>query len=222
MTIINEHIKIDEKRQQRRGFPEVIYCESKSVDQLLDIFDHFYKEDLPVMGTRCNDTKAKVLTKKYDDLQYNDISGTIMRATIDSQLIGEIAICTAGSSDIKVAVEAADVATFFGAKVNRYYDIGIAGINRLFDNIEDIRKANAIIAIAGMDGALPGVIGGLVDVPVIAVPTSVGYGASFKGVSALLTMLNSCAEGVTVVNIDNGFGAAYSACQINRMVEYGR
>ena len=131
---------------------------------------------------------------------------------------GEIAICTAGTSDIGVAEEAFVTAEFFGSNVKKYYDVGIAGIHRLLDKIEEIKKANIIIAIAGMEGALPSVIAGLVDIPVIAVPASVGYGTSFKGISALRTMLNSCAEGITVVNIDNGFGAGYSANQINRKI----
>lgn len=133
--------------------------------------------------------------------------------------IGEIAVCTGGTGDIPVAEEAAVTAEFYGSSVKKYYDIGVAGIHRLFDKIDEIKRANVIIAVAGMEGALGGVIAGLVEVPVIAVPTSVGYGASFNGLSALLTMLNSCAEGMTVVNIDNGFNAGYSAAQINKLIE---
>ena len=133
--------------------------------------------------------------------------------------IGEIAVCTGGTGDIPVAEEAAVTAEFYGGNVKKYYDIGVAGIHRLFDKIDEIKRANVIIAVAGMEGALGGVIAGLVEIPVIAVPTSVGYGASFNGLSALLTMLNSCAEGMTVVNIDNGFNAGYSAAQINKLIE---
>lgn len=135
-----------------------------------------------------------------------------------TEKIGEVAVCTAGTGDIPVAEEASETAMFYGSNVKKYYDIGVAGIHRLFDKIDEIRKANVIIAVAGMEGALGGIITGLADSPVIAVPTSVGYGTSLKGVSALLTMLNSCAEGMTVVNIDNGFNAGYSASQINRKI----
>ena len=137
----------------------------------------------------------------------------------EKELVGNIAIVTAGTADIKVAEEAAQTAEFLGAKVNRIFDVGVSGIHRLLDKEDEIREANVVIAIAGMEGALASVIAGLVKNPVIAVPTSVGYGASFEGLSALLTMINSCANGVTVVNIDNGYGAAYSAVQINRLAE---
>ena len=133
-----------------------------------------------------------------------------------------MAVCTGGTGDIPVAEEAAETARFFGSNVKKYYDVGVAGIHRLFDKLEDIKKANVIIAVAGMEGALGGIITGMVDVPVIAVPTSVGYGSSMKGLSALLTMLNSCAEGMTVVNIDNGFNAGYSASQINKLIAKGK
>lgn len=133
--------------------------------------------------------------------------------------IGEVAICTGGAGDIPVALEAALCAEFYGSNVKKYYDIGVAGIHRLFDKIDEIKKANVVVAVAGMEGALASIIAGLVDIPVIAVPTSVGYGASFGGLSALLTMLNSCAEGISVVNIDNGYNAGYSANQINRLIE---
>ena len=130
---------------------------------------------------------------------------------------GNICICAAGTADIPVAEEAAETSEFFGCKVNRIYDVGVSGIHRLLSKVDEIREANCVVAVAGMEGALPSVIGGLVSNPVIAVPTSVGYGANFQGLSALLTMLNSCANGITVVNIDNGYGAGYSAAQINRL-----
>ena len=158
------------------------------------------------------------MQKEFKEIKYNQEARTITLINNPIEKIGEVAICTGGTGDIPVAEEAAETAIFYGSNVSKYYDIGVAGIHRLFDKIDNIRKANVIIAAAGMEGALGGIITGLVDIPVIAVPTSVGYGTSLKGVSALLTMLNSCAEGMTVVNIDNGFNAGYSASQINRKI----
>lgn len=153
------------------------------------------------------------------EASYNKTSRIISLIYDQSEKIGNIAICTGGTADLRVAEEARITAEFFGAKVSKYYDVGVSGLHRLTSKIDEISKANVIIAIAGMEGALPTVIGGLVNKPIIAVPTSVGYGASFNGLSALLTMLNTCAEGVNVVNIDNGYSAAYNACQINRLIE---
>ena len=211
--------KLDIERQKRKGYSEAVYCECKTADELLKIFKTFNDNGQNVLGTHASKEQAEILKKEFPDVKYNEKSKCIFLITKPVERVGEIAICTGGTGDIPVAEEAAMTAEFYGSNVKRYYDVGIAGIHRLIDNIEDIKKANVVIAVAGMEGALGGVITGLVDIPVIAVPTSVGYGTSLKGLSALLTMLNSCAEGMTVVNIDNGFGAGYSANLINRKIE---
>ena len=212
--------KLDIDRVKRRGYSEAVFCECKTEEQLTKIFETFYEAGSNVLGTRANKTQAKVLQEKFGDkIKYDETSKVVTLIQNEIKKIGEIAICTGGTGDIPIAEEAALTAEFYGSNVKRYYDIGIAGIHRLFDKIEDIKKANAIVAVAGMEGALGGVLAGMVDIPVIAVPTSVGYGASFQGFSALLTMLNSCAEGMTVVNIDNGYNGGYSASQINRLIE---
>ncbi|NLB68613.1 MAG: nickel pincer cofactor biosynthesis protein LarB [Lentisphaerae bacterium] len=209
--------KLDYHREIRRGFGEVVFCSGKTDSQLIDIFKAFAQSGKRVMGTRCSPEKADALSDAGVRVKYDACSRIVFSCSRETaELAGNVAVCTGGTADIPVAEEAAQTAEFYGAKVERYYDIGVAGIHRLFSKIEKIRDANAIVAVAGMEGALAGVIAGLVAVPVIAVPTSVGYGASFNGLSALLTMLNSCAEGVSVVNIDNGFGAGYIAAQINR------
>lgn len=210
--------KLDIERQKRRGCSEAVFCECKTEEQLVKIFSEFQKQGQNVLGTRVTQSQAQVLQKKFSGLYYNSQARIVKLIQKEINKCGEIAICTGGTGDIPVAEEAAETAEFYGSNVKKYYDIGVAGIHRLFDKIDDIRKANVIIAVAGMEGALGGIIAGLVDVPVIAVPTSVGYGSSFAGLSALLTMLNSCAEGMTVVNIDNGFNAGYSANQINRKI----
>ena len=211
--------KLDIERQKRRGFSEAVFCECKTPEQLIEIFSKFKASGQNVIGTRANKEQYEALHKVINDTEYNEKARVITLIQNKIERIGEVAICTGGTGDIPVAEEAAAVAEFYGSRVKRYYDVGVAGIHRLFDKIDDIRKANIVIAVAGMEGALGGIIAGLVDIPVIAVPTSVGYGASFNGLSALLTMLNSCAEGITVVNIDNGFNAGYSANQINRKIE---
>ena len=167
--------------------------------------------------------QAKVLKEKFANLiKYDEISKTLVLVQNEIEKVGEVAICTGGTGDVPVAEEAAITAQFYGSNVKRYYDIGVAGVHRLFVYFDEIKKANVIIAVAGMEGALPSIIAGLVDIPVIAVPTSVGYGANLKGLSTLLAMLNSCAEGISVVNIDNGYNAGYSANQINRLIVKGR
>lgn len=171
------------------------------------------------MATRATQEQYLYLKNEIKEVEYNEVAKTISLISKPIEKVGRVAILTAGTGDIPVAKEASVCAQFYGSNVDEYFDIGIAGIHRLMDKIDDIKKANAIVAVAGMDGALAGVVAGMVDVPVIAVPTSVGYGASFGGISALLTMLNSCAEGISVVNIDNGFGAGYSANLINRKIE---
>ncbi len=210
--------KLDIERQKRRGCSEAVFCECKTEEQLVKIFSEFQKQGQNVLGTRVTQSQVQVLQKKFSGLYYNSQARIVKLIQKEINKYGEIAICTGGTGDIPVAEEAAETAEFYGSNVKKYYDIGVAGIHRLFDKIDDIRKANVIIAVAGMEGALGGIIAGLVDIPVIAVPTSVGYGSSFNGLSALLTMLNSCAEGMTVVNIDNGFNAGYSANQINRKI----
>ena len=211
--------KLDTERLCRRGYSEAVLCLCKSSEELIKIFDSFNKSNQNVIGTRATKEQFESLKKHFSDIKFNEKSKTLTLIKNPIKKTGEIAICTGGTGDIPVAEEAAITAEFYGSNVKRYYDVGIAGIHRLINNIEEIKKANVVIAVAGMEGALGGVITGMIDKPVIAVPTSVGYGASFNGLSALLTMLNSCAEGMTVVNIDNGFGAGYSANMINRLIE---
>ena len=214
--------KLDLEREHRRGYSEAVFCECKTAEQLVKIFAEFKKHGQNVIGTRATKEQAKILKETFNEINYNEEAKTITLIQNPIKKTGKIAICTGGTGDIPVAEEAAETAEFYGSNVEKYYDVGIAGIHRLFDNIDNIKKSNVIIAVAGMEGALGGIITGLVDIPVIAVPTSVGYGSSLKGLSALLTMLNSCAEGMTVVNIDNGFNAGYSASQINRLIEKGK
>lgn len=214
--------KLDIERQKRRGCSEAVFCECKTDEQLVKIFTEFYNRNQNVIGTRAAKGQFEVLKKVFSQIEYNEQGRVVTLVKNQIEKTGEIAICTGGTGDIPVAEEAASVAEFYGSNVKKYYDIGVAGIHRLFDKIDEIRQANVIVAVAGMEGALGGILTGLVDIPVIAVPTSVGYGSSMKGVSALLTMLNSCAEGMTVVNIDNGFNAGYSASQINRLIEKGK
>ncbi len=211
--------KVDTNRELRSGFPEVVFCEGKTDEHLLAIYQKLYGENGEVFGTRANREQYELVKNVMWDVQYDDVSRILKVSAKEHKKIGKIAICTAGTSDIPVAEEAAQTAEFFGSNVDRYYDIGVSGIHRLLDHIEEIRKANCVITVAGMEGALASVVGGLVSRPVIAVPTSVGYGANFGGVAALLTMINSCANGVATVNIDNGYGAGYYATQINRLAE---
>lgn len=213
--------KLDHHRKLRSGFEEVIYCSGKSDKHLIKIFQSFNEKNVNILGTKATKEQYLKIQKIIPEAEYNQIARIIkvVKSSIDK--IGCIAVCTGGTSDIPVAEEAAQTAEFFGSNVTRIYDVGVAGIHRLLTKIEEINKANCVIAVAGMEGALPGVIAGMIDKPVIAVPTSVGYGANFHGLSSLLTMLNSCAEGVSVVNIDNGFGAGYIATQINRLAVKG-
>lgn len=215
-------IKLDIDRLKRRGYSEAVFCECKNIEQLEEIFSTFENSGQNVIGTRASIEQYQKLKIKFPKLKYNERARVIILEQTKIEKIGEVAVCTAGTGDVNVAEEAAAVAEFYGSNVSKYYDVGVAGIHRLLNNIDKIKKANVVIAVAGMEGALGGIIAGLVDIPVIAVPTSVGYGASFNGLSALLTMLNSCAEGMTVVNIDNGFNAGYSANQINRLIVKGR
>ncbi len=210
--------KIDTGRELRQNVAEVVFCESKEDEHLVKIFRRLYEQNGEVLGTRASTHQYELIKKEIPEVKYDETS-RILKVEKEKELIGNIAVVTAGTADIKVAEEAAQTAEFLGAKVTRIFDVGVSGIHRLLDQEDEIKKANCVIAIAGMEGALASVIAGLVKNPVIAVPTSVGYGASFEGLSALLTMINSCANGITVVNIDNGYGAAYSAVQINRLAE---
>lgn len=210
--------KLDSDRKDRTGFPEVVFCEGKPDEYLIKIYKNIFDREGKVFGTRASKEQYELVKGEMEQVEYNPISRILKVAGADIvKPVGEIAVCTAGTADIPVAEEAAETAEFFGGKVSRYYDIGVSGLHRLLDKVEDIRKANCVIAVAGMEGALASVLGGQVTNPVIAVPTSVGYGASLNGLSALLTMINSCANGVSVVNIDNGYGAGYIATQINRL-----
>lgn len=214
------YAKIDTHRRIRSGFPEVIFAQGKADEHLLGVFSRIYEAEGEVMATRASEHQFAVIQGKFPQAVYDKLS-RIIKLVDDGYknkpLKGNVAVCTAGTADIPVAEEAAQTAEFFGCRVERIYDVGVSGIHRLFSQAEKIQKANCVVAVAGMEGALGSVIGGLVDKPVIAVPTSVGYGANFHGVSALLTMINSCANGIAVVNIDNGYGAGYIAAQINRL-----
>lgn len=211
------YAKLDTHREVRSGFPEVIYCSRKADAHLLDIFRKLYEENGEVFGTRASLHQYELIREVYPQVVYDELSHIIKIEKEDKERKGKIAVCTAGTADISVAEEAAQTAEFFGSYVERIYDVGVSGIHRLLHRLDVIQSANCVVAVAGMEGALASVLGGLVDKPVIAVPTSVGYGASMNGFSALLTMINSCANGIAVVNIDNGYGAGYIATQINRL-----
>ncbi|WP_170075693.1 nickel pincer cofactor biosynthesis protein LarB [Paraclostridium dentum] len=213
------YANIDHHRQIRNGYPEVIYCEGKSDEHILGIIKKMSEKGSNILGTRCRKETYEKIKSLYPHCEYEDLSRIlkIQNKPIDNIGKGKIVVVTGGTSDIPVADEAYYTATFLGNDVERVYDVGVAGIHRLLNKMNIIRDARVLIVVAGMEGALPSVVGGLVDVPVIAVPTSVGYGANFNGLSALLTMLNSCASGISVVNIDNGFGAGYLAATINKL-----
>lgn len=211
------YAKLDTSRKQRTGFSEVIYCSNKADEHLLKIFDRLYREDGEVLGTRASKEQYELVKASFPQVQYDPVSRILKIESPDKERVGKIAVCTAGTADIPVAEEAAQTAEFFGTAVERIYDVGVSGMHRLFSRLDTIQGANCVVAVAGMEGALASVLGGLVSRPVIAVPTSVGYGANFHGLSALLTMINSCANGIAVVNIDNGYGAGYLATQINRL-----
>jgi hypothetical protein len=211
-----EFAKLDTHREVRKGFPETIFCQGKTIPQLSQILQKLPK-DQNILLTKANKNVYTQVKKLYLAAQYNGAAKTIViQRYKPKRKKGTILVLTAGTSDIPVAEEAVVTAEFMGNKVEKVYDVGVAGVHRLFDIKEKIFHANVIIVIAGMEGALASIVGGLASKPVIAVPTSVGYGASFHGIAPLLTMLNCCAEGVAVVNIDNGFGAGYFANLINR------
>ena len=211
------YAKLDMHRKLRSGFAEVVFCSGKSDEHLLGIYKRLWEEEGEVLGTRATKEQYDLLKKEVPAVTYDPLSRILKIEKEGKERIGKIAVCTAGTADIPVAEEAAQTAEFFGSYVERIYDVGVSGIHRLFDKIDIIQSANCVVAVAGMEGALASVLGGLVDKPVLAVPTSVGYGANMNGLSALLTMINSCANGIAVVNIDNGYGAGYMATQINRM-----
>lgn len=242
--------RLDTQRKERSGFPEVIFCSGKPDDYLVAIYRKITELEGRAFGTRATPRQAALVQEAIPEARYDPVSRILKverdgsnggsaggkasgntstsggRDTSDRAAGfaagGRVAVCTGGTADIPVAEEAAQTAEFFGARVDRFYDVGVSGIHRLFNNMDEIRKADCVIAVAGMEGALPTVIGGMVRNPVIAVPTSVGYGANMQGLTALLTMINSCANGVAVVNIDNGYGAGYMATQIGRLAASGR
>lgn len=238
--------RLDTQRKERSGFPEVIFCSGKPDDYLVAIYRKITELEGRAFGTRATPHQAALVQEAIPAAEYDpvsrilkversggasgscdtsDVSGATGVHGVSGVGIasgGRVAVCTGGTADIPVAEEAAQTAEFFGARVDRFYDVGVSGIHRLFNNMDEIRKADCVIAVAGMEGALPTVIGGMVRNPVIAVPTSVGYGANMQGLTALLTMINSCANGVAVVNIDNGYGAGYMATQIGRLAASGR
>ena len=238
--------RLDTQRKERSGFPEVIFCSGKPDDYLVAIYRKITALEGRAFGTRATPHQAALVQEAIPAAEYNPVSrilkversggasgscdtSDVSGATgvhgisgVGTASGGRVAVCTGGTADIPVAEEAAQTAEFFGARVDRFYDVGVSGIHRLFNNMDEIRKADCVIAVAGMEGALPTVIGGMVRNPVIAVPTSVGYGANMQGLTALLTMINSCANGVAVVNIDNGYGAGYMATQIGRLAASDR
>jgi len=210
--------QVDTHRALRKGFPEIIFGEGKTPTQVVKIAAELVERRQRVLATRVGPEHARALRRRFKHAVYHALARCV---TIDRKPLpkrpGTIAVICAGTSDLPVAEEAAVTAEIMGNRVERVRDVGVAGLHRLLGRLEVIQQANVLIVVAGMEGALPSVVAGLVDKPVIAVPTSVGYGASFGGVAALLAMLNSCGSGVTVVNIDNGFGAGYAASQINAL-----
>ncbi|UOQ84999.1 nickel pincer cofactor biosynthesis protein LarB [Gracilibacillus salinarum] len=211
--------KVDHHRKKRQGFPEVIFGEGKEASHIIDISRAMLSKGDNVFITRMEKGKADAVMSALPAFQYDEISKTLFmkNKAFEQKFNDYIAIVCAGTSDLPVAEEAAKTAEACGVEVRRFYDVGVAGIHRLFAHIDEIREATVSVVIAGMEGALPSVVGGLVSHPIIAVPTSVGYGANFNGLSALLTMLNSCASGISVVNIDNGFGGGYNAVLIHQI-----
>lgn len=215
------YAKIDQHREIRNGYPEVIYCEGKAIEHIQGIVSHMLQsKEKNILCTRASKEVYESIKAITEEVFYYELARIVVVRQKDiAKTKGKILVVTGGTADIPVAEEAAITAETLGNTVERLYDVGVAGIHRLLGNVDVLRSANVVIAVAGMEGALASVVGGLVDKPVIAVPTSVGYGANFKGVSALLCMLNSCASGISVVNIDNGFGAGYTASMINKLGE---
>ena len=212
--------QVDTHRALRKNFPEVIFGAGKTTEQIVKIAAKLFSLGQPVLVTRIQDDSARALKKKFKGAVHHQLARCVTLAKEPlPRRAGFIAVVCAGTSDLPVAEEAAVTAEIMGNRVERVHDIGVAGLHRMLARMKLLQSANVIVAVAGMEGALPSVLAGLVSKPVIAVPTSIGYGASFGGIAALLAMLNSCASGVTVVNIDNGFGAGYAASQINALLE---
>lgn len=210
--------KVDHHRELRRGFPEIIYGQGKTEAQIIKIATEIINKGSNLLITKVESVSFKKIKKKIAKIHYNSLAKTIYLKQQKPPIgKGKIAIITAGTSDMAVAEEACVTCDILGNEIEKFYDVGVAGIHRLFGEYDKIKKARVIITIAGMEGALPSVVAGITNIPIIAVPTSIGYGASFKGLAALLAMLNSCPGGVAVVNIDNGFGAAYLASLINHL-----
>ncbi|MCQ2496271.1 MAG: nickel pincer cofactor biosynthesis protein LarB [Lachnospiraceae bacterium] len=211
-----DYAKIDLHRGVRQGVPEVIYGAGKTAEQIIGIADVMLKNgQTTILITRLSEESAKIVAASHELTYFSQARLGIIGTIPEKNGVGKIVVASGGTSDMPVAEEAALTAEAFGNEVVRLYDVGVAGLHRLLAHLDELMSANVVIAVAGMEGALASVVGGLVDCPVIAVPTSVGYGASFNGLSALLSMLNSCASGVSVVNIDNGFGAGFLASRIN-------
>lgn len=211
------YAKVDYHRCMRQGVPEVVYCEGKTIPQIKGIVKRLAQHHCNILASRASRAVFEAVREEVEDCQYHELARMVVINPREVEQIGNIVVVTAGTSDIPVADEAAITAETLGNRVNRIYDVGVAGIHRLLNCCEELFVANVAVVVAGMEGALASVVGGLVSCPVIGVPTSVGYGASFGGVAALLSMLNSCASGVSVVNIDNGFGAGYQASLINKL-----
>ena len=211
--------KLDGHRVFRNGFQETLLCEGKCLDHIIGIVERLVEQKKNVLGTRMDEAVGQALRERFPTADVDPVSRTfrIIQQPVEP-ISGRLAILCAGTADIPVAEEGRRTAEFFGAEASRHYDVGVAGIHRLLGSLEDLRSADVAIVIAGMEGALPSVFGGLLPIPIVAVPTSVGYGVSFKGIAALLGMLSSCSEGITVVNIDNGFGAACAALRILRQL----
>jgi len=211
------YARIDSHRTLRTGVPEVIYCEGKNLDQIQGIVENMSKDYVNILATRARPEVYKRIKEVTDDCEYQEVARLLIVKPRKVEKVGSIAVISAGTSDIPIAEEAAITAEVLGNKVSRIYDAGVAGIHRLLNSCEPLFEANVAIAAAGMEGALASVVGGLASCPVIGLPTSIGYGTSFGGLAALLSMLNSCASGVSVVNIDNGFGAGFQANLINKL-----
>ncbi len=211
--------KIDHHRELRKGFPETILCEGKETHQIISILETLLEKNASnIILTRADESVYQEVSKECPEAEYRPEARTVIIRRQEPEEVGKVVVATGGTADIPVAEEACAVAEAMGSSVTRLFDIGVAGAHRLFAHLEELQAANAIVVVAGMEGALASIVGGLVRCPVIAVPTSVGYGASFGGLAALLAMLNTCAEGVAVVNIDNGFGAGYLTSIINLAV----
>ncbi|MBI2440023.1 MAG: nickel pincer cofactor biosynthesis protein LarB [Lentisphaerae bacterium] len=213
--------RVDLDRHSRRGLPEVIYCPGKTAEQIIQIMSALVADGQNVLATRATNEQYIAVRRSHAEAVYHELPKAItIQVAEPGERVGLLAVVCAGTSDIPVAEEAALTAEFMAARVERVYDVGVAGLHRVVKHVELLKRCRAIVVVAGMEGALPSVVGGLVDRPIVAVPTSIGYGVNFQGLAALLAMLNSCAPGVTVVNIDNGFGAGVAAALINRVGEH--